>query len=340
MLTAIEIGKRIAQARKQKGLSQAQVAQHLAISPQAVGKWERGESLPDIITLDRLALYLGISLNTFSESSSEHSIDDAHGLAAESEEQHTEAALQDGVLDAAGPPASEHVSSKKSATVEDEHQNLAQEDTLEVATDTTDVPKWDFSHGDWRDSDFSGLNNLAEKLKGSNIRNCQFVGSELQNLELTGSSVIDSSFQKADLSDALFKGCSIVRCNFDHAELNNAVFKGSSVIDCSFNAAALTAATIDGCSFKRCTMEDIALKNITFKATQLSGITFSGEVTACVFDNCAYSDTVFKDAHLTNTFFKGRGLKKIQLTNCTVDSITYVFLKNAKAKLNNVTIVD
>jgi len=45
----------------------AQLAQRLFLSSQAVGKWERGESLPDIITLNHLAEILGVDLNYFSE---------------------------------------------------------------------------------------------------------------------------------------------------------------------------------------------------------------------------------------------------------------------------------
>ena len=68
MVTAVMIGNKITQARKLKNLSQAQLAEQLFISPQAVGKWERGESMPDIITLNRLAEILDVDLNYFSES--------------------------------------------------------------------------------------------------------------------------------------------------------------------------------------------------------------------------------------------------------------------------------
>ena len=47
--------------------SQAQLAGQLFISPQAVGKWERGESIPDILTIIRLAQILGVDLNYFSD---------------------------------------------------------------------------------------------------------------------------------------------------------------------------------------------------------------------------------------------------------------------------------
>ncbi|MBK9196900.1 MAG: helix-turn-helix transcriptional regulator [Flavobacteriales bacterium] len=60
------IGTRITDARKKLNLSQAQLAERLFISPQAVGKWERGESFPDIVTVNRLAEILGVDLNYFS----------------------------------------------------------------------------------------------------------------------------------------------------------------------------------------------------------------------------------------------------------------------------------
>src|SRR5512140_341715 len=67
MITTTMIGNKIAEARKKINISQAQLAQLLFISSQAVGKWERGESMPDIITFNRLAEILGVDLNYFSE---------------------------------------------------------------------------------------------------------------------------------------------------------------------------------------------------------------------------------------------------------------------------------
>lgn len=62
-----KIGNKIANARKRVSISQAQLAERLFISPQAVGKWERGESMSDIVTFSRLAEILGVDLNYFSE---------------------------------------------------------------------------------------------------------------------------------------------------------------------------------------------------------------------------------------------------------------------------------
>lgn len=55
------MGDRIAYLRKRKKLTQAQLAQQLGISAQAVSKWESGLSCPDIMTLVPLAQVLGVS---------------------------------------------------------------------------------------------------------------------------------------------------------------------------------------------------------------------------------------------------------------------------------------
>lgn len=65
-MNTIIIGNRIAEGRKQSGLSQARLADLMAVSPQAVSKWERGESMPDILLLNTLADIFKVDLNYFS----------------------------------------------------------------------------------------------------------------------------------------------------------------------------------------------------------------------------------------------------------------------------------
>ncbi len=57
-LNNIEIGEYITQLRKGRGLTQNEVAEKLAITYQAVSKWERGETLPDVSLLPELARIL------------------------------------------------------------------------------------------------------------------------------------------------------------------------------------------------------------------------------------------------------------------------------------------
>jgi transcriptional regulator with XRE-family HTH domain len=59
----IQIGANIALYRKNAGLTQAGLAAKLNYSDKAVSKWERGESVPDVITLMILAELFEITVN-------------------------------------------------------------------------------------------------------------------------------------------------------------------------------------------------------------------------------------------------------------------------------------
>ena len=58
-----KVGKFIAQCRKEKGLTQAQVAKTFGISNAAVSKWENGKSCPDASIMIELCDLLGITVN-------------------------------------------------------------------------------------------------------------------------------------------------------------------------------------------------------------------------------------------------------------------------------------
>ena len=58
-----QIGANIAAHRKNAGLTQAGLAEKLNYSDKAVSKWERGESIPDVLTLMALAEQFGITVN-------------------------------------------------------------------------------------------------------------------------------------------------------------------------------------------------------------------------------------------------------------------------------------
>ena len=59
----IKIGKFIAVCRKQKGLTQMQLAEKLNITDKAISKWERGIAMPDSSIMLALCDILGISVN-------------------------------------------------------------------------------------------------------------------------------------------------------------------------------------------------------------------------------------------------------------------------------------
>ena len=57
----MNIGKKIAERRKELGMTQESLAEKLSISAQAVSKWENGWNLPDIENISRVAEALKIS---------------------------------------------------------------------------------------------------------------------------------------------------------------------------------------------------------------------------------------------------------------------------------------
>ena len=62
-MNQIKIGKFIAQCRKNKNLTQMQLAEKLNISDRAISKWESGKGMPDSSIMLLLCNTLGITVN-------------------------------------------------------------------------------------------------------------------------------------------------------------------------------------------------------------------------------------------------------------------------------------
>ena len=62
-MNQVKIGKFISNCRKEKNLTQMQLAERLNITDRAVSKWETGKSLPDSAIMMELCEILGITVN-------------------------------------------------------------------------------------------------------------------------------------------------------------------------------------------------------------------------------------------------------------------------------------
>ena len=62
-MNQIKIGKFIAECRKRKNLTQAQLAEKLNVSDRAISKWETGRAMPDSNIMLNLCSILGINVN-------------------------------------------------------------------------------------------------------------------------------------------------------------------------------------------------------------------------------------------------------------------------------------
>ena len=59
----MSIGKRINEYRRQRNITQEQLAEAMGVTSQAVSKWENDISCPDISVLPQLADYFGVNLD-------------------------------------------------------------------------------------------------------------------------------------------------------------------------------------------------------------------------------------------------------------------------------------
>ena len=62
-MTNINIGNKIRELRKKKGITQEALASVLSVSPQAVSKWESGLTYPDMEMIPIIAGYFEVSMD-------------------------------------------------------------------------------------------------------------------------------------------------------------------------------------------------------------------------------------------------------------------------------------
>ena len=292
------IGNKISEARRKINLSQAQLSEQLFISPQAVGKWERGESLPDIITFSRLAKILGVDLNYFSE--------DFPSITGET------TAVGEQPVEKADPSLGK------------------QKNKL----------SWDMSRGNWSGADFSGLKGLHEKFSSSNMQRCQFIGSDLSGLLLKSNNIESCDFSESDLSESHLQHSFLGNNNLTACSLRDADFSGTGIQKCNFTEADFTGATFKSSSFRKNTVTNAVFLQTSFHTSDIADTVFDGTIEDCSFENCSFARVTFQNATLLNTFFKGPSLKKLRFVDCRADRLTYEFLKNGKADLSGITLID
>ena len=287
------IGNKIADARKKLSISQAQLAEKLFISAQAVGKWERGESMPDILTLNKMANILNVDLNYFSENFSSSEVE---------------------------------IKSNLENTKKDKQ---------------TKKLSWDMSSGNWIDADFSGLKNLKEKFSSSNMKNCKFIGSELSGLILKNNQIDNCDFSNSDISFSNVQSSYFVKNDFKNCSLKESEFTISHLKGCDFTNTDFTGAKFNSSDFANNTIDNSKWNQTAFIKTSFDNVVFGGVLDNCSFENCGFKKVKFQNATLINTFFKNnRKLKQVKFIDCKVDKLTYAFLKNQKADLTGISLID
>lgn len=311
------IGNKIAKARKDKNMSQAQLAGLLFISPQAVGKWERGEAIPDIVTVNKLAEILGVDLNYFSENFS----------SADSE-----TAIK--------------------ATVDNNKDQIGQtEQEVANLTDPREERQLltNFSGSDLSKSDFAGVIAHQRKFNGSALRGSNFAGADLTGSSFTGSDVRDANFDGANLTDCTLSANDLTGASFNKAIFLRTVFSASSLAGAKFADAELTDVTLTKTDLRKTVFEKCTFKNVDFKYSDMRGVCLDGQTFIGVkFDKTALNEATFNGSTLRNVSFRPtyaltnkyyRTIKTICFDGSMMDKLTYAELKGLGAELSNVTFI-
>ncbi|MEI3797064.1 MULTISPECIES: pentapeptide repeat-containing protein [unclassified Chitinophaga] len=307
------IGSKIAKARKDKNMSQAQLAQLLFISPQAVGKWERGESIPDIVTINRLAEILGVDLNYFSENF--QSVDDSTFLKTIENSNDTG---QTEVPILPSPP--------------EERQLLT-----------------NFSGGNLSESDFTGVTAHKRKFNGSALKGSDFAGADLTGSSFTGSDIHAANFDGTNLTDCTLSSNDLTGASFNKAILVRTVFSTSGLAGAKFIDAELTDVKLTKTDLRKTVFENCIFKGVDFKYSDMRGLRLDGQTFIGVrFDKTALNEATFNGATLRNVSFRPtyaltnkyyRAIKTICFDGAMMDKLTYAELKGMGADLSKVTFI-
>ena len=68
------VARNLAELRKAKGLTQLEVAEHFNYTDKSVSKWEHGDALPDVKTLQSFADFYGVTLDYLTHDQSDESL--------------------------------------------------------------------------------------------------------------------------------------------------------------------------------------------------------------------------------------------------------------------------
>lgn len=283
------IGEKIARLRKEYNLSQAQLAQKISISPQAVGKWERGESLPDITTLQRLAIIFEVDLNHFSES-----------------------------FEPSEKAEAQTVKLTKSAEYGWDMSSASWHDAdFSGINKLTDK----FNECNIKNCKFidSGLSNL--KLKSNKIVSCDFTNAIVKNSKVQTSTIaksifVDCSLENAELKKSILANCDLTKANLKEASFSDATFQGNIVKLAIWNKTSfkntgisniIFDGTIAGCFFENCSFEKVKFENAIIKNTFFK---HNQKLNQVHFENCQVDK-------ITYSFLKndGANLEGIKLVD-------------------------
>jgi len=314
MVNVKKIGNKIAEARKRINISQAQLAARLFISSQAVGKWERGESMPDIITFNRLAEILGVDLNYFSDSFKSADYGTAYRL---------------------------------NNSIGDIEETAREDTNLPLSSELQGLTNFSGSNLPW--SDFAGVTAQKGKFEGSALRGSDFSGADLTGSSFNASDMREANFDSANLTDCNFYALDLSGASFNQSILVRTNFSASGLDGAKFIDVKLTNVKLTVTDLRKTVFNNCILNGVDFDKSDLRGLCLDGQTFIGVrFDNSALNGVTFRGATLKNVSFRAqhaltnkyyRALKTICFDDAMMDKLSFNALKGIGVDLSKVTVI-
>jgi uncharacterized protein YjbI with pentapeptide repeats len=295
MLNTKMIGNRIAEARKKKNISQAQLAQFLFISPQAVGKWERGESSPDIITFNRLSEILDVDLNYFSESF--QSTDDEM---------------------ASKMPINSNGDIKQTAQ---EVANLSrtQERQVQINLTAVNLQESDFAGADLTGSLFEVSDAHKANFDGANLTDCTFSITDLADASFHKSVLVRTDFNKSSLAGTKFTDVELTDVKLTMIDLRKTIFENCVFNGVDFKYSDLRGMRFDGHTFIGIQFDKSALNDVSFTGATLRNVSFRLPFSVTNKSYRAFKTVRFDGAMMDKLTYAGlKGLWVVDLSKVIV----------------------
>jgi uncharacterized protein YjbI with pentapeptide repeats len=297
------IGSKIAKARKAISMSQAQLAQLLFISPQAVGKWERGESIPDLITISRLAEILGVDFNFFSENF---------------QSAHDETTFK---------------------TTTDSALSPSPERQLLTNFSGSDLSKSDFAGVTAHKRKFKGSALRGSNFAGADLTGSSFMSSDVREANFDGTNLTDCNLSTIDLTDASFSKTILVRTEFSKSVLTQAKFTDATLIDVKLTMTDLRETIFENCVFSGVDFKYSDLRALCLDGQTFIGVKFDkAALNEATFNGATLKNVSFRPTYaLTNKYY--RAIKTIYFDGAMMDKLSYAALKGMGANLSKVTVI-
>ena len=299
------IGNKIAGARKKINMSQAALAGHVFVSPQAVGKWERGESMPDIITLNQLCRILGVELNYFSEN----------------------LAMADHIGQA-----------EQLEPLPDVSSNFQQSQLL-TNFSGTDLAKSDFAGVTAHNLKFNGSNLRGSDFTGADLTGSTFTGSDAAEADFQRANLSNCNLSATNLSSANFDKTILTGTRFYALGLDKAKFSNTKLVNVKLSKTDLRETIFENCSFEGVDFDYSDLRGLRLEGQTFTGVLFhNAALNETSFKGSTFKNVSFRSTFaLTNKYY--RAIKTICFEGASIDKLTYASLKGMGADLSKVTLI-